>query len=421
MPPAPRNLKRGAVAAWCAFDWSTTPFHSVINTFVFAVWFSRAVYGDETAGSAAWAYAAGFAGLIVALVSPVCGAIADRTGRRKVWILPLTALSLTACAGLWFVMPEKSSVPLALGLVIAATIASELALVFYNAILPDIAAPERLGRVSGLGWGVGYLGGLSALILVLVFLIKPATPLFGLDHAAGAHIRITGPLVALWGAAFAWPLFLFVPDRPSTGICLAAAARQGVQQLRETLRHVGQYRTVMWFLIASALYRDGLNTLFAVGGLYAAHSFGMDESEILIFAIGINVTAVIGCFAFGWIDDRIGARRAVQLSLAGILCMGTVLLMLHDKAWFTPVALVMGLFIGPAQSSGRSLMARLAPREMVTEMFGLYQFAGKSVSFVGPLMFAFATDAFDSQRVGMATILLFIAAGLALMFKIRAE
>jgi UMF1 family MFS transporter len=387
-----------SVAAWCLYDWSATPFHSVINTFVFSVWFARRVYGDETSGSAAWAYAAGLAGLAVALLSPVCGAIADRTGRRKPWIAALTLLNLSACGLLWFVLPEKTSADLALTLMVVATIGGELALVFYNAMLPDLAPPEKLGRLSGFGWGCGYLGGLAALGLVLAGLVLPDTPWFGIGTADGANM----------------------PERQGPHIPWGDAVRQGLAQLKATLATLGRHRAIVRFLIASALYRDGLNTLFAVGGLYAAHSFGMSQSEVLIFAIGIEITAVLGCFAFGWLDDRMGAKASIMVALAGILVTGTMLLILHQKAWFMPVALIMGLFIGPAQSSGRSLMARLAPREIVTEMFGLYQFAGKSVSFLGPIAFATATTLFDSQRCGMATVLLFILAGLFLMRKIEA-
>ncbi len=412
---------RRAVAAWCAFDWSATPFHSVINTFVFSVWFARSVAGDETHGSAEWAYAAGFAGLLVALLSPVCGAIADRTGRRKPWIAALTLLNLLACGLMWFVMPNEGSVVLALTLMVLATVGGELGLVFYNAMLPDLAPPHRLGRLSGLGWGMGYLGGLSALGLVLAGLVLPDVPWFGIGKVDGANIRATGPLVAIWTCLFAWPLLVFVPDKPNAGVKWGNAIREGMAQLRSTLSQLHHHRDILWFLIASSLYRDGLNTLFAVGGLYAAHTFGMSQLEVLVFAIGIEITAVIGCFAFGWLDDRIGAKRAVAFALAGILVTGTALLLIHDKALFTPIALVMGLFIGPAQSSGRSLMARLAPPDIVTEMFGLYQFAGKSVSFLGPIAFATATTLFDSQRCGMATVLLFILAGLLLMRKISAK
>ena len=244
----------------------------------------------------------------------------------------------------------------------------------------------------------------------------------GATRENGANIRLTGPLVALWAAAFAWPLFVFVPDGGKRDTeSYGAAIRAGLGQLRQTLGHVRQYRNIMWFLVASALYRDGLNTLFAVGGLYAAHSFGMTQQQVLTFAIGIEVTAVIGCLGFGYLDDRVGAKATIALSLAGILLTGSALVLMHSREWFTPVALVMGLFIGPAQSSGRSMMARLAPEPVMTEMFGLYQFAGKSVSFLGPIAFATVTDLFGSQRAGMGTVLLFILAGLLMLAKVNAS
>ena len=171
-------------------------------------------------------------------------------------------------------------------------------------------------------------------------------------------------------------------------------------------------KNLLWFLVASGLYRDGLNTLFAVGGQYAAGTFHMSFDQIMEFGIGINIAAGLGCFAFGWLDDKLGSVHTIRLALIGILLSGAALVLITDRAWFTPVALCLGIFIGPAQSAGRSLLARLAPPEMVTEMFGLYQFAGRSISFMGPLAFALTISLFHSQRLGIATILLFIFAGL---------
>ena len=419
-PDVPPTVSRSAIAAWCTYDWSATPFHSVINTFVFSIYFSRSVYGDETLGSAAWAYAAGAAGLAVALLSPICGAIADRSGGRKGWIALFTAINVVAVAGMWFVLPQHGSVPLALALMMLATVGGEVALVFYNALLPELVPSRLLGRISGLGWASGYLGGLAALGLVLLGLVLPHQPWFGIATAQSQNIRLTGPLVAVWGAVFAIPLFFFVRDRqPVDAMPIRPAARAGLRTLGATLGRLPQHRDIMWFLISSALYRDGLNTLFAVGGQYAAGTFGMSMIQVLEFGIGINISAIFGCLAFGWLDDRIGARATVAWSLAGLLATGLVLVCLTNGHWFVPIALVLGLFIGPAQSSGRSLMARLAPPELVTEMFGLYQFAGKSVSFLGPLAFAVVTSAFDSQRAGIATVLLFILAGLVLLRKVR--
>ena len=410
-----------AVVSWCLFDWALTPFHTVINTFVFSIYFSRGIYGDEVAGSAAWSYAASAAGLLVAVLSPLTGAIADRAGHLKRWIGVLAVVNLVPTACLWFCHPQHKDVILALSLIVTATIGGELVLTFYNALLPRLAAPGKVGRLSGIGWGMGYIGGLVALGIALVGLVMPAQPWFGISKLDGANLRMTGPLIALWMVAFGWPLFVFVKDEPRPPISLLAACRTGYTQLRGSLAKLPQQKTLLWFLIASGLYRDGLNTLFAVGGQYAAGTFGMSFEQIMEFGIGINIAAGLGCLGFGWLDDRIGPKRTIQIALVGILITGTALALITEKMWFTPVALCLGIFIGPAQSAGRSLMARLAPPEMVTEMFGLYQFAGRSISFMGPLAFALTISVFHNQRLGIATILLFIFGGLVLMRKVRVE
>ena len=232
-------------------------------------------------------------------------------------------------------------------------------------------------------------------------------------------MRATALLVAGWFALFALPLFLFTPDRPASGLPARRAVREGVRTVIDTLKRLPQHGQVLRFLIASALYRDGLATLFAVGGLYAAGTFGMSVEQILVFAIGLNVTAGLGAAGFAFVDDRIGPKPTVLIALAGLIALGAPLLMLSDPAWFVILALGLGLFVGPAQAASRSLMARLAPEELTTEFFGLYALAGKSTTFVGPLAFGAATALFDSQRAGMATILIFLAAGALVLLTVR--
>jgi UMF1 family MFS transporter len=402
---------RRAIFSWCLYDWANSAFNTVIGTFIFSVYFARGIYGDATAGSAVWGYTLGFAGLGVALASPVLGAIADRAGRRKPWLAVLVGLTVLPVALLWYARPSPDYVAFALACVVVATIAFELGNVFYNAMLHDIAPPAKLGRVSGWAWGFGYAGGLGCLGLALVAFVQPETPWFGLDKESAANIRATGPLVAIWFVLFAVPLFLFTPDVPPTGCRLRAAIGAGLRQLRDTIRDVRRYRPIVLFLIASALYRDGLATLFAMGGLYAAGTFAMSFEEILLFAIALNVAAGIGAAGFGWIDDWIGSRRTVMLSLIGLMGFGVPVLLVDDPRLFVALAVGLGIFVGPAQAAGRSFMARISPPALETEMFGLYAFAGKSVAFLGPILFALATDIFASQRAGMAVIFLFFLAG----------
>ncbi|MEI6559041.1 MAG: MFS transporter [Rhodospirillaceae bacterium] len=416
----PKAIDPRAALAWCSYDWGITAGHAVIDTFIFSVYFSRSVAASPAEGTAAWGNALAAAGFVIAVLSPVLGAIADRTGRRKPWIAGFTVIAVAAMLALYGVTPEPASAPLALTGLAVMVAARELALVFYNAMLPTLAPPDHLGRLSGWGWAAGYVGGLACLVLALWGLVKADAPLFGLlGTAAQENVRATAPLAGLWLALFALPLFIWTPDQPATGIGLGQAAREGLATLWQTLREARKYRDIAWFLVASAFYRDGLATLTAFGGLYAAGSFGMSFSEILVFAMLLNVTAALGAASFAWIDDRIGARPTIIITLVGLLAFAGGILLVHDKVWFWGLSMGLGTFIGPSQAAGRSLLARLAPAGMVTEMFGLYGLSGKAAAFLGPLALGWATAAFDSQRAGMATILVFFLAGLVLMLGVR--
>lgn len=409
-----------AVGAWCLYDAAITPFGAIIGTFVFARYFQSEVAENDVAGIAYWSQAIAFAGISIAVLSPILGAIADRTGRRLPWIGVFTALAVLGCGALWFVRPDPSFVTLAMVGVIIGTLSTELATVFYNSMLPALAPPNWTGRLSGWGWATGYLGSIGCLLLALFTFLESGGlfyELFGTEDAA--HVRATALLSAVWMVALAVPMFLFTPDEPSTGVTIRTAIGQGLGSLVETVRQVRRFGNILRFLIASAIYRDGLNTLFTFGGLYAGAVFGMSLSELVIFAILLNVMAAFGAAALSFIDDWIGAKPTILISLGGLVLTGAPLLLVSDKTWFWGLAAVLGLFIGPAQAAGRSMLARLSPPDMVAEMFGLYNLTGKAVSFLGPLLFGLATEWFDSARAGMTTVLLFFIAGFGCMLLVR--
>ncbi len=414
------SIDRRAVAAWCLYDWANSAYNTVITTFIFAVYFTRGVAQDEVMGTAAWSRMMALAGFTIAILSPVLGAIADHTGRRKPWLALFTALTVAFTASLWWVTPQPSSMTLALVAVGLATIAFELANVFYNATLPAVAPQTMVGRVSGWGWGTGYFGGLACLIVALFGFVKNEAPLFGLFSTADQeNVRATALLVAAWVGVFSIPLFLWVPDEPATGRTLGQAVREGLATLGRTIREARKYREIVRFLIASALYRDAINTITAFGGIYAAGTFGMSFEEIVLFAIALNVVAGLGAVGFAWIDDWFGARRTILISVVGLMASGVPLLLASDKQWFWVLALGLGLFFGPAQAAGRSMMARLSPPHMQGEMFGLYGLSGRVVGFFGPLALGWATEAFASQRAGMASIMVFFALGFVVMLGVR--
>jgi UMF1 family MFS transporter len=404
--------------AWCLFDWANSGFPTVVTTFVFAAFYAKAVAADDVAGTSQWAFAMSASALAVALTSPLLGAIADRAGGRKPWVFVFTVICVVATALLWLVRPDPAWALAALVFAGLANYAFESGIVFYNAMLPSLAPPHMIGRLSGWGWGVGYFGGLACLGVALVVLIRPDPPWFGLDKEAAEPVRATALLVAAWFAVFSIPFFLFTPDEPRRGLSLGEAVRQGVATLAGTLGHVRRYRTVALYLLAHMIYADGLTTLFAVGGIYAAVTFDMGVEQLLLFGIAMNVTAGIGAFAFGWIDDWLGAKPTIFIALTGMTALGIALLVVTTQAWFWVFALPLGLFFGPAQSASRSLMARLAPPNLQTEMFGLYALSGKATAFLGPAVFGTVTALFDSQRAGLATIPVFIVVGMLLLIPV---
>ncbi|MGQ0663064.1 MAG: MFS transporter [Pseudomonadota bacterium] len=408
-------IDRRAVAAWCLFDWANSAFPAVITTFVFATYFTTAVAADPVIGTALWSQALAIAGLVIAVVSPVLGSVADLTGRRKLWLGLFASLNVIAVAALWFVRPSPDwVVPALVGMAIA-TVAFEVAMVFYNALLPELAPASHIGRVSGWGWGLGYIGGIVCLSAILVLFVEAEPPPFGLERESAEHVRIAQPFAALWYAAFALPLFFLVPEPRGVGLALWPAVRRGLDDLWRTARGLRAQPAVAWFLLAQMIYADGLHTLFAFGGIYAAGTFGMDLSEVIVFGIALNLTAGLGAFGFAWVDDWLGPKRTIALALGALTVVGAALLVVDDKAWFWAFGLLLGAFFGPAQAASRSLIAHLAPPASRAQMFGLFALSGRITAFLGPAVLGWATHAADSQRAGMATILAFFLAGLAIL------
>lgn len=318
-------------------------------------------------------------------------------------------MTMVLCtAALWFVRPHSAAVPLALVLVAVATIAAEFAFVFYNAMLPDIAAPGRIGRVSGIGWGMGYAGGLVCLALCLTLLIDPKPPLFGLSPDEAQPVRATTLFAAGWIALFAWPVVVFGPSQQRPH-----GRAPGIYW--RVLRDAG----VLRFLLARMLYTDGLTTLFAFGGIFAAGTFGMDARETLLLGIALNLTAGLGAGAFALMEDRIGARPVALIAVTALTVLGVSVLLARSAQWFWVLALALGVFVGPAQAASRSLMARLAPAGSRNAFFGLYALSGRVTGFVGPMALGAVTAATGSQRAGMGVIVVLLAAGGSLLATTR--
>ena len=396
--------------AWCLFDWANSPYTTLVVTFIYSAYFAQAFAPDVITGTAWWSRAVAMAGLAVALLAPLLGALADRAGLRLRFLAMTTATCVAATAALAFVPPGPERAWTALLLFVVADIGFELGMLFYNALLPVVANPQQMGRVSGYGWALGYAGGLVALVVALVGFVQPATPWFGLSRADGLNIRATCLLAAAWLAVFAVPLFLTLREAPRP-VAARFDPRAAMRELATTFRGVRQYRDAALFLLARLLFNDGLITVFAFGGIYAAGTFGMTLTEVIQFGIGINIAAGAGALLFGFVDDRIGGKRTVLLSCAALAGATALAVWAPTRTWFWVAGLLIGVFAGPNQSASRSLMARFAPPGRENEFFGFLAFSGRLTAFAGPALLGLATQVFQNQRAGVATVLLFFLAG----------
>ncbi len=443
-----------ALVSWAGFDWAAQPFYTLINTFLFAPYFATAVVGNAAEGQKYWGYAAAVAGIFIALGSPFLGALADGRGRRKPWIAFFAALFAAGMCCLWFAVPGASGATLALVLCafIVSAIAAEYAQVFTNAMMPSLVPHAQLGRLSGAGWAAGYFGGLVSLILMVGLIVAvPETgktllgfdPLIKLDAATRQYDRLVGPVAALWFILFVIPFFLFVPDKPSLPKP-GHDQKSATGELWDTLKSLPNNPSILLFLIARMLYSDGLSAIFTFGGIYGAFVFGWGPLELGIFGIVLTLTGALGALAGGYLDDWLGSKTVIIGALCALI-VGAIGILSVDKTHvlytqvvaakvagsspfssigvqvFLGFAILVGVVSAPVQAASRSLLARSAPPDKITQYFGLFAFSGKATAFLAPLVVATVTAATGDQRYGMASILVFLMAGIILMLPVKSR
>ncbi|MDP9734385.1 MULTISPECIES: MFS transporter [Agrobacterium] len=449
--PAPNAqavvTKRG-IWGWVMFDWAAQPFFTVVTTFVFGPYFVARLTDDPIAAQATWSNVATVSSIIIALFSPILGSIADQSGARKPWIAFFAVIKIVSLCLLWYAAPG-SPVILPVICMILASIAAEFSIVFNDSMMPRLTNPQNVGRISNLAWGLGYLGGMVVLIAVVTLLaanpktgltLVGITPLFGLDPASGQDARITGPIAALWYLIFILPMFLLTPDS-NKGLPFGAAIHSGLRELKTTLRELRHRPMLLRFLIARMLYQDGVNGVVILGGAFAAGMFGWETIETGLFGILLNVVAIVGCFAAGRVDQTLGSRNTVLISLV-LLLLATIGIVSTEKgstlfgllqlstddndSFFATAAekayllygVLIGLAFGPVQASSRSYLARNISVAEAGRYFGIYALSGRATSFMATLSFSIATTLSGSAHIGMATLIVFLGAGFLMLLRV---
>jgi len=457
----PKRRFTRAQVSWAMFEFARSPYVSLIFMFVFAPYFANVYVGDPVRGQELWSFANAIGAFTVAFAAPLLGAIVDRLGRRKPWILGSVLVMAPCCWLLWFAMPGgQSGLPVAAAMALLAllTFSFQTGEMATNAMLPSIARPDEVGRVSGLGLGIGNIGTFSTMAIMLFLIALPAStdvnwaflpdqPLFGLDPATHEHARIAGPVAAVWMLVFVLPLLLWTPDFPSTGTSVAQAVREGMQQLFLTIRCARQVSNVALFLGARMLYNDGVIAVQAYCGIYAAGTFGWDVATILLFALIVTICSISGGFVGGWLDDRVGSRRSILISILatvfGVIVSVSVTpteiffvpfdAAAHPPLWSFPyfntwpelifllTYLLLAMTVTCSIVSSRAMLARIAPVSMMSQFFGLYALSGTATTFIGHTLVATFTAFFASQRIGFASTILLLVTGLVLLTFVKEE
>ncbi|MCU1542859.1 MAG: transporter [Microbacteriaceae bacterium] len=432
-----KAVPRKQVVAWALWDWATQPFNTVILTFIFTALYLTENYflpadiaslpesdpayqrGIADLG-AGLGYAVGAAGLAIALLAPVLGQRSDVSGKRKLWLAVNTAIVVLCMALMFFVEASPDFYLLGISLVAICSVFNEIAGVNYNAMLVQVSTPQTVGKVSGLGWGLGYIGGIVALVIVVV---AQGADWFGLSSDNGLPFRVIALGCAVWTVVFSIPILLWAPD------AAPAANRQRVGffasyglLITDIKRLYRDSRPTFWFLAASAVYRDGLAGVFTFGAVLATGAFGFSFTEVVTFGIAANLIAGVSTVVAGRFDDRFGPRAVILLSLIGLVAAGIATFALHDfgKTIFWVFGLLLCAFVGPAQSASRSLLMRVTPAGHEGEIFGLYATTGRAASFLSPVLWGLFISIFGAIYWGVLGIVLVLAVGLVLMLFVKA-
>jgi MFS transporter, UMF1 family len=448
-----------AQVSWAMFDFARTPYVLLVTIYLFAPYFANVVVANNPVrGQAIWLNIQGYSGVIIALLAPFIGAISDAGGRRKPWIVVFGTLVALAAAMLWFAKPAETGLSInALCIYVAITyVAFEFTSVFYNAMLASITTPAQLGGLSGLGLALGNAAGVLLLLLMLYgfalpgvvhWSFIPAHPWFGVSQAAHEPERLTGPISALCIFIFSIPLLIWTPDRAKARMGWIEASTKGIASVFKTIRSLKHYRNVATYILARLFFNDGMTALLTVGGIYAAGTFSWGALEMMIYGIVLSVFAVFGGFFGGWLDDHLGSKAAIFITVGGTVLFGLLSISMGPDRifWFIPydphsppvhslpffrtwpeliymgIVCFVAVCVSASYANARTMMARISPVERMSEFFGLFSLSGQSTSFFATLSASWLTEWTASQRGGMIAVMIFLGLGLLGMIFVKEE
>ena len=445
---------RKRIWGWMMFDWASQPYNTLLLTFVFGPYFAeitanRLIDGGlaETAAraeaQAIWGYGLTIAGIAIAILAPILGALADSRGRRLPYIWLFSVLYVIGAAGLWLADPATFSIPLLLLFFGIGIVGSEFATIFTNAMLPDLGPREQIGAISGSGWAWGYVGGVVALAIILLLFAENAagvtfiglSPALGLDPEAREGTRFVGPFVAVWYVVFMIPFFLWVRETGKV-LGLKGPVSTALRDLVGTVRRLPGNPSLTSYLGSSMLYRDALNGMYTFGGVYALGVLGWTVVDIGVFGIVAAITGAVFAWLGGRADRAFGPKPVIRVCIVVLLLVAITIATisreavlgiaiapgssLPDIAYYICGALI-GAAGGALQSASRTMMVRQANPERMTEAFGLYALAGRATTFVAPALIAIVTDVTGSQQLGVTPLIGLFLAGLVLLAWVKPD
>lgn len=434
---------RKRIWGWFFFDWASQPYNTLLITFIFAPYVKELI-GDGAEAQAAWGFGIGLAGIIIAVLAPVLGAMADTSGNRLRWIWAFSAMYVLGAFALWYAAPDNFNLTLTLVFFAIGMIGMEFATIFTNSMLPDLGSKEEIGRISGNGWAFGYVGGLVALVIMLLFFAESATtgktfiglsPLLGLDPEAREGTRFVGPLTAVWYAVFMVPFFLWVRDPKPVG-APKGAVKKALSDVLATLKSLPQTPSLLAYLSSSMFYRDALNGMYVFGGIYAAGVLEWSVVDTGVFGIIAIIAGAVFAWIGGFADEKFGPKPVITVSIL-VLAFVAISIVFVSREGVYGLAVgpdsklpditfyVLGALIGAAggviQSASRTMMVRQANPERMAESFGLYALAGKATSFLAPMSIGVMTTLTDSQQLGVTPLIVLFLIGLILLRWVKPE